>query len=288
MSFSFYLLSETSFHASYLVTKWTETFRDAQEFKGVIVREKQPSDDERTLRESFHQEHQGKKHLDHESKQLLQQLYPNLSETDTAMIKLFGISTHSATYHPTTIFIDDNLNSLQAKEWLMNVSAMWSNLYLFIFLDQILDFWWIELTDSKIINGHSAVLPYARGMYAIENIAITQNIEDFKKVSGATVHYIDTGIDTGPIIRVERLAEPFRFNSIWEQKGYIFSVVFELLTQIAEEMISKPYMAPIGTSLDTSLVGPAFSRKYFTLEAQKRAEEGYLAMKNNCINGCYT
>src|SRR5579859_607244 len=107
--------------------------------------------------------------------------------------------------------------------------------FVFVFLDQLLDPWWIELTDSRIINGHSAVLPYARGMFAIENVAISQNIEAFKKAAGATVHYIDTGIDTGPIIRAERLIDPLRFSSIWELKGRTFTSVFNLLIEVAKD-----------------------------------------------------
>ncbi len=281
MSLSFFLLSEASFHASYLVTKWIETFSGMQNFQGIVIREKPLSDDEQMLRERFHQEHRGKMQLTTASEQLLKKLYPNLSETDQAMIKLFGVSGHSATYHPETIFLGVNLNSLKAKHWLTDTYRTSNTPFLFIFLDQILDSWWIEITRSRIINGHSAVLPYARGMFAIENIAMTKNIEDFKMASGATIHYIDNGIDTGPIIRAERLAEPFRFCSIWEQKGYTFSIVFDLLVQVAKEMIDRPHTIPVGTSSNPNLLGPAFSKRDFTLEARKQAEEGYLKMKQS-------
>jgi phosphoribosylglycinamide formyltransferase-1 len=202
-----------------------------------------------------------------------------LSETEQAMIRLFGVPAHSATSYPSTIFLGFDLNSLLAKQWLAEACSGSDLPFVFVFLDQLLDPWWIELTDSRIINGHSAVLPYARGMFAIENVAISQNIEAFKKAAGATVHYIDTGIDTGPIIRAERLVDPFRFRSLWEQKGHTFTAVFDLLIEVAKGMLDKPYAIPVGTSPDAKLRGPNFNSRDFTREARKKAEEGYLEMK---------
>lgn len=280
MSFTFFLMTEKSFHASYLVTKWVETFEGVSGFQGIIVRENPLPEETRNLRELFHQKHHGQTYLTNESMKLLREIYPDLSETEQAMIRLFGVPAHSVTYYPRTIFLEFNLNSLLAKQWLTEACSGSDLPFLFVFLDQLLDPWWLELTDSRIINGHSAVLPYARGMFAIENIAISQNIEEFKKAAGATVHYIDTGIDTGPIIRAERLIDPFRFSSMWEQKGHIFTAVFNLLIEVAKDVLDKPYAIPVGTCPDSKLRGPNFNSRDFTIEARKKAEEGYLKMKN--------
>jgi phosphoribosylglycinamide formyltransferase 1 len=110
-------------------------------------------------------------------------------------------------------------------------------------------------------------------------MAILQNIEDFKKAAGGTVHYIDTGIDTGPIIRAERQINPFCFSSIWELKGHIFTTVFNLLIEVAKDMLDKSYAIPVGTSPDAKLRGPNFNSRDFTIEARKKAEDGYLTMK---------
>lgn len=279
MSFNFFLMTETSFHASYLVTKWAETFDGVAGFRGIIVRENPIPEETRNLRELFHQKHHGQTYLTNASMELLREIYPDLSETEQAMIKSFGVPAHSATYYPKTIFLGLNLNSLLAKQWLAEACLGSDIPFLFVFLDQLLKPWWIERTDSQIINGHSAVLPYARGMFAIENVAISQNIEEFKKAAGATVHYIDTGIDTGPIIRAERLVDPFRFSSIWEQKGLIFTAVFNLLIEVAKDILDKPYTIPVGTCTDSKLRGPNFNSRDFTVEARKKAEEGYLRMK---------
>ena len=48
---------------------------------------------------------------------------------------------------------------------------------------------------GNVINVHPALLPAFPGLHAIE-----QAIEYGVRVAGVTVHYVDTGIDTGPII----------------------------------------------------------------------------------------
>jgi|SaaInlStandDraft_6_1057023.scaffolds.fasta_scaffold123089_1 phosphoribosylglycinamide formyltransferase 1 len=49
--------------------------------------------------------------------------------------------------------------------------------------------------EKKIINVHPSLLPAFPGAHAIQD-ALDYGV----KVSGATIHYIDTGVDTGPII----------------------------------------------------------------------------------------
>jgi phosphoribosylglycinamide formyltransferase 1 len=279
MSFSFFLITETHFHASYLVTKWIEQFSSVEELRGIIVREAPLSDQVRYMRERFHKELAGRRQLTEREWMRLQELYPDLSETERAMIKLFGVSAHSATYHPGTIFLGSDLNTPHAEQWLTQVCRTSDKPFFFIFLDQLLASWWIELTDSQIINAHSAVLPYARGMFAIENLAISQDIKYFKRAAGASIFYIDSGIDTGPIIRSERLREPFRFDSIWELKGNTFIRQFQLLIQVVTDMLKEQGTVPVGIPQDPYLRGPNFNSRDFTPEARRRAEEGYLKMK---------
>lgn len=279
MSFSFFLVTEASFHASYLITRWIEAFECVEGFRGIVVREEPMPEEEQRARELFHHQYQGQMHLSNAAMQQLRASYPDLSETEQAMISLFGVSRHSVTHYPGTVCLGFDLNAPQARQWLVEVCAAPDHPFLFVFLDQILEPWWIELSGSRIINGHSAVLPYARGMFAIENVAISQSVEAFKRAAGATVHYIDSGIDTGPIIRAERLIDPFRFGSIWEQKGYTFSIVFDLLIQVAKGMCERPDTIPVGTSTAPALRGRNFNRRDFTQGARQRAERGYLKMK---------
>jgi phosphoribosylglycinamide formyltransferase-1 len=53
----------------------------------------------------------------------------------------------------------------------------------------------LERFPAGVVNVHPALLPSFPGLQAIE-----QALDYGVKVTGVTVHYVDTGIDTGPII----------------------------------------------------------------------------------------
>lgn len=56
----------------------------------------------------------------------------------------------------------------------------------------------LEAYEGKIINVHPSLLPSFPGADAVG-----QAIDAGVKVSGVTIHYVDEGIDTGPIIAQE-------------------------------------------------------------------------------------
>lgn len=69
----------------------------------------------------------------------------------------------------------------------------------------ILDSGFVKKWEKKIINIHPSLLPKygGAGMYGIKiHEAVIENKE---KESGCTVHYVDTGIDTGEIIIQEKV-----------------------------------------------------------------------------------
>lgn len=279
MSLKIFLITENTFHAGYLVTKWLEAFGGSPDFLGIALRENPIPAQNCKAKENFHQRYQGQTSLDGAAREQLQILYPALSETELAMITSFGIPAHSVTSDPRTLFLGKNINNPWAQQWLSTVCATPQKPFLFIFLDRILAPWWLELTGSQIINGHSAVLPYAKGTFAIEQVAISQDSEHFRASAGATIHYIDTGIDTGPIIRGERFRDPFRFDSIWDCKGHSFMLVFDLLIQVASEMSKRVTSLPLGTMPAPLLYSPTFKRADLTPERCREAEIGYLNMK---------
>jgi phosphoribosylglycinamide formyltransferase 1 len=57
---------------------------------------------------------------------------------------------------------------------------------------------------GRMINVHPSLLPAFPGLRAIE-----QAVEQGVKVTGVTVHFVDEGVDTGPIVLQEPLELPY-------------------------------------------------------------------------------
>src|SRR5438045_8690300 len=53
---------------------------------------------------------------------------------------------------------------------------------------------------GRIVNTHSAPLPQFPGAHPIEDV-LSAGVDE----TAATVHYVDEGIDTGPVIAAERV-----------------------------------------------------------------------------------
>ena len=68
-----------------------------------------------------------------------------------------------------------------------------------------------ERFERRVINVHPSLLPAFRGLHAIER-AVEQGV----KVTGVTVHFVDEGTDSGPIIlqRAIELAYPAAIEEI--------------------------------------------------------------------------
>ena len=57
---------------------------------------------------------------------------------------------------------------------------------------------------GRIVNVHPALLPAFPGLRAIE-----QAIEHGSRVTGVTVHFVDEGVDTGPIVLQQAIELPY-------------------------------------------------------------------------------
>jgi len=271
------LLTEGSFHAVYLIRDWYESFKDTTSFKGIVIRDTQDTSGQKV---QFHSTYSGKKQLTESEYNELLLLYGTISEAEKSMMTLYGIPSYPAEVIPHVHYSGPNLNHADMEVFIANLAKEY-DLTVYIFLDQILKPWWIEYTDGNIINAHSAVLPYARGMYAIENMAVKGNEKDFQRAAGASIHYVDNGIDTGPIIRAVRIKEPFRYESIWEVKATCYQLAFELLVNQARVEFENPDLQYVGIKCDVSSLGENFLSKNFDEDKKKIAQEQFLSMKKS-------
>jgi phosphoribosylglycinamide formyltransferase-1 len=62
----------------------------------------------------------------------------------------------------------------------------------------------IRRFEGKIVNVHPSLLPAFPGVQAIEKA-----IEHGVKVAGVTVHFVDEGVDSGPIVLQEAFELPY-------------------------------------------------------------------------------
>ena len=85
---------------------------------------------------------------------------------------------------------------------------------------------------GRIVNTHSAPLPEFPGAHPIEDVLAAGVPE-----TAATVHYVDEGVDTGPIIAVERV--PVQAGDTVESlRARVQAVEHELLPRVVAELVS--------------------------------------------------
>jgi len=83
---------------------------------------------------------------------------------------------------------------------------------------------------ARIVNVHPSLLPAFPGAHALED-ALAAGVE----TTGVTVHYVDDGLDTGPVIVQE--AVPLDPRETLEQR--IHAVEHRLLCEVVRELCSE-------------------------------------------------
>jgi phosphoribosylglycinamide formyltransferase-1 len=91
----------------------------------------------------------------------------------------------------------------------------------------------LQLYPRRIINSHPSLLPHFPGKDAIGRALAAGAAE-----TGVTVHYVDEGIDTGPVIAQERIAVvPGEGRADLEQK--IHAVEHRLYPQVLRQIFQE-------------------------------------------------
>jgi phosphoribosylglycinamide formyltransferase-1 len=83
----------------------------------------------------------------------------------------------------------------------------------------------LERFERRVINVHPALLPAFPGLAAVQ-----QALDYGVKVFGVTVHFVDDGVDTGPVIlqRAVEIPDPGPADAVLEQ---LHRIEHELLPQ---------------------------------------------------------
>jgi phosphoribosylglycinamide formyltransferase-1 len=85
----------------------------------------------------------------------------------------------------------------------------------------------LDRFPERIVNVHPSLLPAFPGLHAIDD-ALAANAE----TTGVTVHLVDEGLDTGPVLRQEEIAVEPR-DTLVER---IHSVEHRLLPEVVSEL----------------------------------------------------
>lgn len=99
----------------------------------------------------------------------------------------------------------------------------------------------IERFRERIINVHPSLIPKycGEGFYGDKvHLAVLENKEEF---SGATVHFVDEGVDTGPIINSKKVPV-FADDSLNTLANRVHQVEHEILVEAVKTLCEKIYL----------------------------------------------
>jgi phosphoribosylglycinamide formyltransferase 1 len=92
---------------------------------------------------------------------------------------------------------------------------------------------------GRIINVHPSLLPAFRGLRAIE-----QALEYGVRVMGVTVHFVDEGVDSGPVLLQKSFELPLSYSPALEEvENKVHAIEHELLPQ-AIRLIARGAVRP--------------------------------------------
>jgi phosphoribosylglycinamide formyltransferase 1 len=132
----------------------------------------------------------------------------------------------------TAVFDAADYESREARdvalaEWLQEkgVDLVVCAGYMHLFREPFFDYY-----AGRIVNTHSAPLPDFPGAHPIEDVLAAGASE-----TAATVHYVDQGIDTGPVIAAERVPV-HEDDSVETLRARVQAVEHKLLPRVVREL----------------------------------------------------
>ncbi len=86
---------------------------------------------------------------------------------------------------------------------------------------------------GRIVNTHSAPLPEFPGAHPIEDV-LAAGVDE----TAATVHYVDEGVDTGPVIAVERVSV-LPTDTVESLRARVQAAEHRLLPRVVEDLCAR-------------------------------------------------
>lgn len=96
----------------------------------------------------------------------------------------------------------------------------------------------IDAFNRKIINLHPSILPKFGGKSMYGDRVHQAVLESGENLSGATVHYVDTGVDTGEIIKQE-FTNVYKSDDISSLAGRIHRIEHSLLPKVVADLVRE-------------------------------------------------
>jgi phosphoribosylglycinamide formyltransferase-1 len=91
----------------------------------------------------------------------------------------------------------------------------------------------LERFPGRVVNTHSAPLPQFPGVHPIEDV-LTAGVPE----TAATVHYVDGGVDTGPVIAVEPVPVE-RGDTVDTLKTRVQAAEHRLLPSVLRDLLAE-------------------------------------------------
>jgi phosphoribosylglycinamide formyltransferase-1 len=267
-------MHEGGLYASYLTNLFFRDFNGPSKFGGLLILGDPISGGRKRRLAAFHNSNSAMVGAAESVFNKGRELYPDLNSTGVEIIKAYGVPSLVPMDGERVHYVGADVNGPETRRAILDIVGPHPHSFVFCFLNCIFDALWFK-TGVRLINGHPAVLPYARGIGAVEHFAAVEAWDDFERSVGATVHYMDEDIDTGPIILQARLVKPFAYESLARVRAHCLLSTFELMARVANLLNNEPEVVPVGIAQCEATRYRLFKRKERTKEVREAAAAAF-------------
>lgn len=146
----------------------------------------------------------------------------------------FALERAASAGVPTAVFVRDEYDDREARDLAMAdwIDSTGAELVALAGYMQLVSSSFVQRFRNRIVNVHPALLPSFPGLDAIG-----QALDHGVKVTGVTVHFVDEGTDTGPVISQRAVEVPANWDRE-ELESAIHAVEHEIYPE-AIRMIAR-------------------------------------------------